>query len=78
MKAISPPATAANSPRLVGTSSLQPIEGIVPITWRAVCRAAAISSGRAALDCVQAPQPPGSPLTVRARRLIRQSQISAW
>jgi hypothetical protein len=46
-------------------------------TGRALYQALAISSGRAALDCVALPvlQEPVRPRTVR---LVRHSQISAW
>jgi hypothetical protein len=42
--------------------------------WRVV----SVSSGRSALYCVRAPEAVEHTIGTRARRLIRQAQISAW
>jgi hypothetical protein len=49
-------------------------EQLASAVWQIV----AVSSGRCALDCVRAPEAAEHNLGIRARRLIRQAQISAW
>ena len=55
-----------------------PLERIAPLVFQALAGACGISSGRSALDCVEAPPALPHAATARTRRLIRQARISPW
>ena len=56
----------------------QPPRSMLSRAGTAIRDACCISSGRCALDCVQEPEGLRYPPARRTRRLMRQSQVSAW
>lgn len=56
----------------------QPPRSLLSRAGTAIRDACCITSGRCALDCVQEPAGLRYPPSPRARRLMRQAQVSAW
>lgn len=64
---------------IVGARRGFPLRHLVAVVWEMAVKACSVGSGRAALTQVQLP--PGIPptqLSPRAKRLMRQAQISPW